>query len=95
MHAPMKNITVAVHEDLFRNARICAAQRGTTVTELIRNFLSTLRTSPENVPGSRVPTSQDRISADKCDLMMHKILERLREEDEANGENTYPPPSPL
>jgi hypothetical protein len=38
----MKNITLTVNDDLYRHARICAAQDGTTVSALIRDFLKRL-----------------------------------------------------
>jgi hypothetical protein len=38
----MKNITITVDPHLFRRARIYAAERDTTVTALIRDFLTTL-----------------------------------------------------
>ncbi len=36
----MKNITVSVDEDLYRAARIAAAENQTTVSALVRNYLS-------------------------------------------------------
>ena len=38
----MKNITITVDLRLYRRARIYAAERDTTVTALIRDFLTTL-----------------------------------------------------
>ncbi len=35
----MKNITVSVDEETYRQARIVAAERGTSVSALVRNFL--------------------------------------------------------
>jgi hypothetical protein len=43
----MKNITITVDDELYRYPRICAAQRDTTLTELIRSFLSNLGDAPE------------------------------------------------
>ena len=42
----MKNISITVNGDLYRHARICAAQRDTSVTALIHFFKSL-----ENGPG--------------------------------------------
>ena len=38
----MKNITVSVDEDTYRRARIAAAQRSTSVSALVRDYLRTL-----------------------------------------------------
>lgn len=35
----MKNITISVDDDLYRRARILAAEEDTTVTEMLRAFL--------------------------------------------------------
>lgn len=39
----MKNITVAVPDDVYRRARINAAERGTSVSALVRDYLVSLR----------------------------------------------------
>lgn len=38
----MKNITLSVDEETYRQARIAAAERNTTVSALVRNYLRTL-----------------------------------------------------
>lgn len=38
----MKNITVSVSEDVYRRARIKAAERDTSVSALVREFLENL-----------------------------------------------------
>lgn len=38
----MKNITVAVPDDVYRNARIRAAERGTSVSALVREHLESI-----------------------------------------------------
>jgi plasmid stability protein len=38
----MKNITVAVPDDVYRNARIRAAERGTSVSALVSEYLRSL-----------------------------------------------------
>jgi plasmid stability protein len=38
----MKNITVAVPDDVYRNARIRAAERGTSVSALVGEYLRSL-----------------------------------------------------
>ena len=44
----MKNITVSVDEETYRLARIRAAERGTSVSALVREFLNSLsQNSPQ------------------------------------------------
>ena len=43
----MKNITVSVPEDVYRLARVRAAERDTSVTALVRGFLVQLGDQPE------------------------------------------------
>jgi plasmid stability protein len=43
----MKNITVAVDDEVYRAARIAAAERSTSVSALVRDYLRTLAT-PED-----------------------------------------------
>jgi len=38
----MKNITLAIHEDILRQARIYAAKHDTTVNALVRDYLARL-----------------------------------------------------
>ena len=38
----MKNMTVAVDDDVYRRARIAAAQRSTSVSALVRGYLRAL-----------------------------------------------------
>lgn len=40
----MPNITVTVDEDTYRNARVAAAAKGTSVSALVRKFLTELGT---------------------------------------------------
>lgn len=35
----MKNITVTIDDDLYRQARVTASEKGTTVTAMVRAFL--------------------------------------------------------
>ena len=43
----MKNITVAIDDALYRAARIAAAERGASVSALVRDYLRTLTTSQD------------------------------------------------
>ena len=38
----MKNITISLSDEAYRRARILAAERDTSVTALVREFLATL-----------------------------------------------------
>jgi plasmid stability protein len=38
----MKNITLSVDDETYRRARILAAERGTSVSALVREYLQTL-----------------------------------------------------
>lgn len=38
----MKNVTVAVPDDVYRRARVCAAQRDTSVSSLVAAYLARL-----------------------------------------------------
>ena len=43
----MRNITVSVHDETYRQARIVAAQRDTSVSALVREFLAGLTAEVE------------------------------------------------
>ena len=51
----MKNITVSVDEETHRSARIRAAELGTSVSALVRNYLRSL--SKDSLSGAAVPPS--------------------------------------
>ena len=51
----MKNITVSVDEETHRSARIRAAELGTSVSALVRNYLRSL--SRDSFRGAAVPQS--------------------------------------
>ena len=42
----MKNITVTVHDETYREARVWAAKENTTVSALVRRFLESLDEHP-------------------------------------------------
>ena len=84
----MKNITITVHEDLYRHARLCAAHRNITVTELIRSFLTGL----ETVPGRRARTDQDYLVEHENTLIAQLIRADLTEKDEVSEKINTPPP---
>ena len=43
----MKNITVAVDDEVYRRARIAAAERSTSVSALVRDYLRALTTDAD------------------------------------------------
>ena len=55
----MKNITVAVPEDVYREARIRAAERGSSVSALVADFLRSL--SSQESEFSRLEAQQQRV----------------------------------
>ena len=52
----MKNITVSVDEETYRSARIRAAEMGTSVSALVRNYLMSF--SRDGVSGAADPRSR-------------------------------------
>jgi hypothetical protein len=58
----MKNITVSVPDDVYRAARIRAAERGTSVSSLVAEYLRSL---PEReAEFARLESQQRRIQAE-------------------------------
>jgi hypothetical protein len=55
----MKSITVSVPEDIYRDARICAARRGTSVSVLVARFLRAL--SEQTAEFSRLEAQQKEV----------------------------------
>lgn len=55
----MKNITVAVPEDVYRSARIRAAERGSSVSALVAEFLRSLSGSGDEF--ARLEAKQRRM----------------------------------
>jgi plasmid stability protein len=57
----MKNITVTVPDDVYRNARIRAAERGTSVSALVGEYLRSL--SERGAEFSRLEAQQQQIQS--------------------------------
>jgi plasmid stability protein len=57
----MKNITVTVPDDVYRNARIRAAERGTSVSALVAEYLRSL--SGREAEFSRLEAQQQQIQS--------------------------------
>jgi Family of unknown function (DUF6364) len=66
----MKNITLAIEDEILDKARIVAAQRRTTVNAMVRNFLSEVAGRDEKQAEARkellrlMETSQGRMARD-------------------------------
>jgi hypothetical protein len=43
-----RNITIAVSEEAFHHARLCAAYRHVTVSALLRSFIESLHSFPDS-----------------------------------------------
>lgn len=57
----MKNVTVSVPEDTYRQARIRAAQRGTSVSALVAEYLRGLAEDDEEAQFIRLRALQRRV----------------------------------
>ncbi len=76
----MKNITLSVDDETWRQARIKAAEQGTTVSALVRNYLNTLsRRGTETDPTSALFDALDRAGSYQASSRMS------REEAHARG----------
>ena len=58
----MKNITVSVPDDVYRAARIRAAERGTSVSSLVGEYLRSL--SEREAEFSRLEAQQRRVQGE-------------------------------
>jgi plasmid stability protein len=58
----MKNITVTVPDDVYRNARIRAAERGTSVSALVGEYLRSL--SRRGAEFSRLEAQQKQVQSE-------------------------------
>ena len=52
----MKNITVSVPDDVYRDARIRAAERGSSVSALVAEYLRSL--SEQSVSAAEIPNGR-------------------------------------
>lgn len=61
----MKNITLALDEDTYRNARIAAARRDTSVSSLVKQYLQTLAATeaPTERPATELETLLQEITS--------------------------------
>lgn len=58
----MKNITVSVPDDIYRQARIRAAERGTSVSALVGEYLRSL--SAQEAEFARLEAQQRQVQAE-------------------------------
>lgn len=57
----MKNITVSVPDDVYRAVRVLAAERGTSVSAIVTEYLRTLSLSGGRTEFDRLESQQRRI----------------------------------
>jgi plasmid stability protein len=77
----MKNITVTVPDDVYRNARIRAAERGTSVSALVGEYLRSL--SSREAEFSRLEAQQQQILGEIRRFRARDRLDRARLHDRA------------
>jgi plasmid stability protein len=58
----MKNITVSVSDDVYRTARVRAAEQGSSVSALVSDFLRSL--AERDAEFSRLEAQQRRVQAE-------------------------------
>jgi plasmid stability protein len=77
----MKNITVTVPDDVYRNARIRAAERGTSVSSLVAEYLRSL--SGREAEFSRLEAKQQQIQSQISRFRARDRLDRDQLHDRA------------
>jgi plasmid stability protein len=77
----MKNITVTVPDDVYRNARIRAAERGTSVSALVGEYLRSV--AGRQAEFSRLEAQQQRIQQEIERFRAHDRLDRDQLHDRA------------
>lgn len=77
----MKNITVSVPDDVYRRARISAAQQGRSVSALVTEYLRTL--SDEDAEFARLEALQRRVQEEIVDFRAGDRLTRDEAHDRA------------
>jgi plasmid stability protein len=77
----MKNITVTVPDDVYRNARIRAAERGTSVSSLVAEYLRSL--SGREAEFSQLEAQQQQIQSQIGRFRARDRLDRDQVHDRA------------
>ena len=72
----MRNITVSVPEDVYRQARVKAAQQGRSVSALVAGFLATLGGADDEF--ERLLAQQEQVLAEIGDF---RAGDRLRRDE--------------
>jgi plasmid stability protein len=72
----VKNITVSVPDDVYRRARIQAAERGTSVSALVGEYLRSL--SAQAVEFSRLEAQQQQVRSEIARFRAGDRLDRER-----------------
>lgn len=75
----MKNITVSIDDETHRQARIRAAELGTSVSALVRGYLRSLVSQPADVAGINVQDLETE------DSRRRRLLSEVVEEITSNG----------
>jgi len=57
----MKNVTVAIDEDLYRRARVRAAQEGTSLSRVVKDVIT--RFAAEETPAERADAEREQFYA--------------------------------
>jgi predicted nucleic acid-binding protein len=78
----VKNITVAVAEDVYRAARIRAAEQGTSVSALVSGYLESLATD-DDAEFARLRDLQRRVSLEVANFSASDRLNREEVHDRA------------
>jgi hypothetical protein len=71
----VKNVTVSVPDDIYRTARIRAAERGTSISGMVADYLRSLSSDTEF---ARLETQQRRIQRE---IGRFRASDRLPRED--------------
>lgn len=77
----MKNITVSVPDDVYRQARVRAAKRGTSVSALVAEFLKSL--SDRDAEFARLEALQHKVQAEITQFSASDRLDRDQLHDRA------------
>lgn len=77
----MKNITVSVNDEVYRRARIVAAQQDTSVSALVRDFLSNMEFGEDGSSQER-PWDQVWEAIDACKARVGDPPSRSRTYDD-------------
>jgi hypothetical protein len=75
----MRNITVAIRDEVYRDARIRAAERGTSVSALVGEFLGSLSDSDDEF--ARLEEQQRKVQRQ---IKRFRAIDRLTR-DELHG----------